>query len=920
MTFFRWLLGYINPLRAFGVSEFGGHIRSMAHDVAENVRVAANPLIEDDKVENDFELAIRRLGINDLEIEAKILQYERLIARWIYLVCLPTAVLAVWVSLTESLFASVVVWLLALSQAGKIHIWQMRLNTLKTRKFQAAPGALIALAAAGRKIAKSIAGLLPALAIALCLVCTPSLALAQVPAGGGGSHWYQVQPNDLSYRLLAAIFGDNTVSAAANFQPNGSGGGPESAIDAAMKQFNSSLLVTAALLMIFGLVTGIVHTANSAEWIQRNASSFWLPLRSTLSFGALIPLSNGLSFVQYLVLVMALQGAGAANAMWHDALSYIMQTGTLISGVDYAPNETQIQNLANILLRARVCEQTYDQLAAQHVADFPGSGGSPGKIIWVEVSPGKYVSYESPDGTTKVDGTGGVCGSYDVPEKLADVSKIGASIGLDTSAYNTISESLLGAHQKGLEEMLAAVDPLALPFADYAINGGSFSPPDPAALKSAIDSYANGVTQALANAVTNIPQDGNSDLYGWATAGAWYWRIAGVQNAIQASVDAVPTSSAPNLTLLSCDFCKGTLDTAVGKAGEWAAANGASAESAEPNAIARAASWLGDKLSGIGSALSGVSNLYAAAQALNKAIINLGVLSLTNQDPILEVRRIGVAMIGFAPVLAAASVLVAPLGIPMALMLMVAGVGLGLYLPAIPLIGWVSAMASWLVAVVMSVVAGPLWAVANSTTEGDSWVTMRAEQGVNFVIGLVTRPVLNIFGLVAGAELLRVMVWMVGQIAAPGLAAIVNAGFGSHPIVAVPVSFMEAWAALMIMAGLTVHVAHMSYALIHKIPEHVLGWLQHHASFGDDVAHHNVQAIIAGGYAKMGQTVSGVGKTETLLTPTGRKFVGQIKAAFGGLSLSGVPKQINSGGPADNPAGDAGKAQMSSRESETNIR
>src|SRR5581483_8404496 len=112
-------------------------------------------------------------------------------------------------------------------------------------------------------------------------------------------------------------------------------------------------------------------------------------------------------------------------------------------------------------------------------------------------------------------------------EKLADVSKIGASIGLDTSAYNTISESLLGAHQKGLEEMLAAVDPLALPFADYAINGGSFSPPDPAALKSAIDSYANGVTQALANAVTNIPQDGNSDLYGWATAGAWYWRIAG---------------------------------------------------------------------------------------------------------------------------------------------------------------------------------------------------------------------------------------------------------------------------------------------------------------------------------------------------------------------------------------------------------
>ncbi len=87
---------------------------------------------------------------------------------------------------------------------------------------------------------------------------------------------------------------------------------------------------------------------------------------------------------------------------------------------------------------------------------------------------------------------------------------------------------------------------------------------------------------------------------------------------------------------------------------------------------------------------------------------------------------------------------------------------LGILLPALPLIAFLSAAMGWLLMVAEAMVAAPLWAAAHVSFEGEGWAPQRAQQGYQMVAGLVLRPILITIGAFLAMALMEAAAWLIG--------------------------------------------------------------------------------------------------------------------------------------------------------------
>lgn len=98
-----------------------------------------------------------------------------------------------------------------------------------------------------------------------------------------------------------------------------------------MGVFNLIVLALGSIVIMYTLVVGTLNTAHEGEFLGKHWSSIWLPVRATVGMTLLVPKTSGFCLMQVLVMWVVVQGVGAADKVWNEALDYLNMGGRLIA-------------------------------------------------------------------------------------------------------------------------------------------------------------------------------------------------------------------------------------------------------------------------------------------------------------------------------------------------------------------------------------------------------------------------------------------------------------------------------------------------------------------------------------------------------------------------------------------------------------
>jgi defect-in-organelle-trafficking protein DotA len=180
-------------------------------------------------------------------------------------------------------------------------------------------------------------------------------------------------PSDSSVIFLGNIFGvvDGVLS------------GTGSQIFGHMMQvFNAAILGLGSIIIMYTLIVGTLNTAQEGEFLGRQWSSVWIPVRCTTGLALLIPKATGYSLIQIFILWVIVQGVGAGDRIWTAALEYLNMGGKiiqaqqssndLINKTDTGATTNDVFYGASVILMGQVCMyglQKIFESAQQHYKD-----------------------------------------------------------------------------------------------------------------------------------------------------------------------------------------------------------------------------------------------------------------------------------------------------------------------------------------------------------------------------------------------------------------------------------------------------------------------------------------------------------------------------------------------------------------------
>lgn len=654
------------------------------------------------------------------------------------------------------------------------------------------------------KFTKSVASLcsagwaLPVLGLLLAMGL-PSDALAvyspfPVPAGDKSISSF-----------LSPIFGGDLF---------GSSGG-SSPLIAMLGIFNAAALTIGGLLAAYTLVAGTMQTAHDGEMLGKRWSSMWLPIRTTLGVGLVVPISGGYCVAQLLVGWLCMQGVGLADTLWS---SFAGSAFTSTGGLAPRAAPPNVNELAQSMLMNQVCLEAGKAIAASgssatSVTDTgwaatPYSGVDPSTNLTFNGK--RYGSAQNPSS----------CGSLSYPKYTTSVTA-GLSYGAITmtdaeraSAATTINSAMESA-TIALETAVhtLAVDIVNNPTGTHDVSSLGTAA---SAYTTTIGIAANSAISS-ANAMAAIKASATSD--GWVMAGAWFMRIAAMQDAINSVASQTPTTSAPSSSLLKNDDFKVYL-TAM----QAAVANNPSTNGYQKMAVNVGSHVVDNESSGWGAGkvkefIRDISSATAIKFRLDPA-----------RHPILAAKDFGDSIMGtveFAIIAIGAGILllgvastagagfVSLIASAILLPLFAFGAGLSLYIPMIPFITFFGCALAWVLLVCEAVIAAPLWAVMHLSPSGDD-IMGGAKQGYMILLGLLLRPALLIFGFCFCVVAIEPLLQFYNQIFFPVFfASQANSLTG---LVSMVIGVAIYFATLS-------YFVHKIFGVIHLIPDQLLGWI-----------------------------------------------------------------------------------------------
>lgn len=183
---------------------------------------------------------------------------------------------------------------------------------------------------------------------------------------------FTIAPNDQSLYYLNQIFG-----VVGSVLPNVSPDGSPALLGTMFQALNTVFLVIASLVVAYTTVIGLLATAHEGEFLGRDWSGLWVPIRTVIGVATLFPGATGYSIFQSFLMWLILQGVGAADTVWNATLSFINVTGSPYAA--FTPN-TPVMTVQT-LLQAMTCQAE----AAKNAPDtIPGTAN---KLFYCAANP-----------------------------------------------------------------------------------------------------------------------------------------------------------------------------------------------------------------------------------------------------------------------------------------------------------------------------------------------------------------------------------------------------------------------------------------------------------------------------------------------------------------------------------------------------
>jgi conjugal transfer/type IV secretion protein DotA/TraY len=323
-----------------------------------------------------------------------------------------------------------------------------------------------------------------------------------------------------------------------------------------------------------------------------------------------------------------------------------------------------------------------------------------------------------------------------------------------------------------------------------------------------------------------------SNEAGWMSAGATFLAVSSVQHVSSELANQGPTSGpvhldrlpedGPSLQTLSRQFVE--LETMRQKVDRAAVFEGVrfddimqvtTPQTDAPSTLDDVNRWLGDMVRQVGNHLFGgmdsytgmVSTGHDVMNASENVLMSVFSASLLGEaasdipfvgDWINQMTDIGALLIGLPAVVT--------WGI---------GALFAYVMPWLPFAYWVFAIVGFVFAFVEAVILIPLWAVMSAQLEGDKFLHEGQRTGVMLLFNVFMRPVLAVFGLLAGFAALVALTGVLDKLFTVGGSV---ASFGEVGVVPAVIAFV-------LVGYLHWYLATRCLSLIHNLPQRVGDWM-----------------------------------------------------------------------------------------------
>lgn len=654
------------------------------------------------------------------------------------------------------------------------------------------------------------------LLLVLLTMLMPSLALAQ-------SGPFTPVPDDISVKVINQIFGSLV-------------NGGNDAFGGAISTFNGAVLMVGGILATYTILAGTIGTAHDGEVLGKKFSSVWIPIRYCLGTALVLPVLNGgYCVMQQLVMWLVLQGIGMADSVWD---SY-MQTPGIAANISVNKNtEDKIRALAENVFIAQVCVEA-NKFA---LSEADGILEMPSRYDYKAIYDGNKRTYNFGDhkgvtsGWSKND-----CGEVTFGEQVKNstvasgptTTNVGYLGPLDNLFAPTDIQGINTAHEIATAQLVVFASGAAK---SMILDSNEFDNSKAETYYKKIDVATAAYLEYIKAAATTVamsPSDTTkaAHKHGWFLAGAYFMNTIVTNNKITNAIAGVPDSkfgkSSYNDQAESLQAI-GLKVLAFGNPDFGSAANAINEKKDNETSKATAElGWSGRAVNAITRGLTAI-DLYQLKNDPRHPVIVInemgnrlqtfwtvmigslltltvagGVAALVKSSIATTVTNVLVVLIGF-------------LGLP--IMALAATSFTASYLiPMLPFMMWLGILGGWLIAVVIAVLAAPLWAIMHLHPNGDD-LTGRGGNGYMMVLSLLLRPALAIFGFIAAIVISSVMgefinkvffqVFSFSQGDGKGLGFFIGVIAGAAIYVAIMFSFVK-----------------KTFGLMHVIPDELMKWI-----------------------------------------------------------------------------------------------
>ena len=639
--------------------------------------------------------------------------------------------------------------------------------------------------------------------------------------------------DDVSVKVINQIFGSLV-------------NGGNDAFGSAVSTFNSAIMIIGGILATYTILAGTIGTAHDGEMLGKKFSSVWIPIRYSISTALVLPvLAGGYCIMQQIVIWLSMQGIGLADSVWD---SY-MQTPGVAANMSISKNtEDKVRALAENTFMAQVCVEA-NKYAIEHSDS----------ILTIASRYDYSMAYDSTKRTYNFGDQKGVistwskndCGEVSFGEKIPNstvasgpsTSNVGYLGPLDNLFTPTDVQPINQAHEDATKALVAAAQVAAKTVVDAA---GDIDAATAATYYKGVETATTAYLAAIKAAAQGValsPSDTTKTAhqYGWFMAGAYFMNTVVTNNKITNAIAAVPDSK----------FAKSTFNDQA----EAIQAGGLKVLAAGNPIYGSAANAINAKKQNESSKQTAELDMSGRViNAITRGLTSIDFYNLKNDSrhPVIVINEMGsrlqaywtgmiVLLIGVTVAGGAASLLASGIAstITNVLVIIVGFLGLPIMalaatsftasylIPMLPFMMWLGILGGWLIALVIAVIAAPLWAVMHLHPNGDD-LTGRGGNGYMMVLGLLLRPVLAVFGFIAAITISSVMgefinkvffqVFSFSQGDGKGLGFFIGVIAGTAIYVSIMFSFIK-----------------KTFSLMHVIPDELMRWI---GGGGDQLGHY----------------------------------------------------------------------------------